>query len=248
MVMTESVASKLDGGSKPAELQAESLQRSVLGWFASNSRDFPWRHTSDPFHVLVAEVLLRQTQAWRVREPYLELIRRYPNPETLASADVDELQRWFRPLGLVRRAHHLVRIAQTLITQHGGRVPADLGGLRALPGLGIYSARAILCLSFGMPVPMIDEGSGRVLRRVLGARPQGPAYRDSKLLETAEKILPSGRAKEFNLGLIDIAATYCHARTPSCANCPLASMCLHCCQEVQPDAPKKGRTCGSTSN
>jgi A/G-specific adenine glycosylase len=223
------------GGS---EAQVEALRAAVLSWFATNGRDFPWRNTTDVFHILVAEILLRQTQAWRVREPYLELIRRYPSPEALAVADVDELQRWFRPLGLVKRAHHLVRIAQTLVAQYGGQIPADLGVLRGLPGLGIYGARAILCLGFGVPVPMIDEGSGRALRRVLGVSPRGPAYCDSKLLQIAENILPKQWAKEFNLGLIDITAAYCHSRAPSCANCPLASVCLHRCQGLQPASPK----------
>lgn len=204
---------------------ARWLQESVLKWAAQSGRSFPWRDTPNPFHVLIAVVLLRQTQAARVAGPYVDLITRYPDARSLASADVRRLRRWFRPLGLVRRADHLVQLAQTLVRDHGGEVPCDLETLLTLPGMGTYSARAVLCLGFRARVPMIDEGSGRVLRRVLGLEARGPAYSDRQLLEIVTRILPEESSKEFNLGLIDIAATYCHPVSPECPSCPL----LHAC-------------------
>lgn len=203
----------------------QAFQKAVLAWFAQNGRDFPWRSTDNPFHVLIAEVLLRQTQAVRVASPYLEFIERYPDPHTLAKADVDALRRWFRPLGLFRRADMLVKASQVLLKEHGGEVPRDLKSLLKLPGVGKYSARAILCLSFGEAVPMVDEASGRVLRRVLGIHAKRPAYSDSKLLQTTETLVPQPAATEFNLGLIDIAAAHCYPRKPNCFTCPLFSLC-----------------------
>lgn len=203
----------------------DDLQRAVLKWFAQHGRDFPWRTTTNPFHVLIAEVLLRQTQAERVVGPYLELIHRYPKPQALADADVEKLQEWFRPIGLVRRADRLVAVAQLIATEWCGLVPNDLNVLLGLPGIGTYSARAILCLGFGARVPMVDEGSGRVLRRLLGLAPKGPAYSDRTLLNIADRIVPDSRTQEFNLGLIDIAAKVCHPRVPSCPKCPLMPFC-----------------------
>ena len=204
----------------------EELATSVVSWFRCNGRDFPWRDTRNPFHILIAEVLLRQTQANRVVGPYVHLVTTYPDPASLAAADVDGLRQWFRPLGLVRRADRLVECAHRLLRDFGGQVPQDLRDLQSLPGIGRYSARATLCMAFHHPLPMIDEGSGRVLRRVLGFSDDRPAYTDIRLTDAAERILPDSRARDFNLGLIDIAAAYCHPRTPDCPDCPLLGDCL----------------------
>ena len=205
---------------------SRDLSDSVIGWFRENGRVFPWRETNDPFHILVAEVLLRQTQARRLVDPYLELVAKYPNPESLARANVEALREWFKPLGLVRRADSLVECARILVRDYWGQVPPDLKQLQSLPGIGKYSARAILCMAFNSPEPMVDEGCGRVLRRVLGYENRGPAYSDGVLLHAAQTLLPEDKAREFNLGLIDIGASHCHTRTPDCAGCPLLRHCV----------------------
>lgn len=199
---------------------------------------FPWRSTSNPFHVLIAEVLLRQTQAKRVAEPYIELTTRYPDPQSIAQADVSELRKWFQPLGLFKRADRLVQCAQILVNDYAGQVPGDLKTLESLPGLGRYSARAILCLGFNQPVPMIDEGSGRVLRRTLGHEPRGPAFSDPALMDAAERILPRKSHRDFNLGLIDIADAYCHPTKPDCISCPLLKACAYGTSQISQQAKK----------
>lgn len=224
IAVTEATTAKVGSG-QPSTEWAKSLQLAVITWFASQGRDFPWRHTSNPFHILIAEVLLRQTQATRVAKPYLELVCRYPDAYAMAQADVDKLREWFKPLGLVRRSDRLVRAAQILVNDHGGQVPNDLQVLMALPGLGVYSARAILCLAFDELFPMIDEASGRMLRRVLGDISSRPAYSDSKLLKAVAGLLPCETSREFNLALIDISAGYCHPRSPTCDKCPLLNTC-----------------------
>lgn len=169
---------------------------------------------------------MRQTQAERVVEPYLELIRKYPDIQSMAEADVDELRSWFQPLGLFRRADRLIEASKTVISQYGGKVPNDLKDLLALQGLGDYSARAVLSLAYETPVPMIDEGVGRVFRRVFGLEPHGPAYSDRGVRKIAEEILPPESSREFNLGMLDIAAACCHVRNPECPKCPLMEICL----------------------
>lgn len=203
------------------------LVESTVQWFRSHGRVFPWRKTSNPFYILVAEVLLRQTQAERVVKPYLDLIELYLDVQALAQANVAELRKWFRPLGLVQRADRLVQCARMLVEDYVSQVPRDLKALESLPGLGRYSARAILCLGFNQPVPMIDEGSGRVLRRTLGHKPRGPAFSDPALMDAAESILPHESPRDFNLGLIDIANAHCHPNNPDCLGCPLLKDCVY---------------------
>ena len=201
------------------------LQCTVEDWFSRSGRDFPWRQSPDSFHVLVAEVLLRRTQAERVAGPYLELIGRFHDARDMAEANADWLREWFRPLGLVCRAGLLIDAAKAIVEQHGGEVPPDLSEIESLPGLGTYSARAVLCMAHGGAVPMIDESSGRLLRRLFGLCSTGPAYSDRKLLERAEALIPTETSKAFNLGLLDIASAYCHVKSPDCVQCPLRSLC-----------------------
>ena len=211
---------------RPRDVEWVSLlQCTVEVWFSNCGRDFPWRHSSVPFHVLVAEMLLRRTQAERVVGPYLELIERYPSTRDMADADVAWLREWFRPLGLVGRADLLIEAAKAIVEQHGGEVPQNLSDIEKLPGLGKYSARAVHCLAHGGIVPMIDESSGRLLRRLLGLSSTGPAYSDRKLLVRTEALVPHETSRAFNLGLLDIAAAYCHVGSPDCVRCPLRSLC-----------------------
>lgn len=204
-----------------------ALQDTIGEWFAQNGRDFPWRNTADTYHVLIAEVLLRRTQAERVVGPYLELIARYPTVRYMADADISHLREWFRPLGLVSRANQLVGSACAILGQYGGTMPRELSQLMRLPGLGRYSARAIACLGFGDAVPMIDESSGRLLRRLLGLRSRRPAFSDRGLLLEVARLVPRCNSAAFNLGVLDIAALYCRPDTPECARCPLLRLCAY---------------------
>ena len=206
---------------------SKSVRRSILSWSGANQRVFPWRETRNPFHIVVAEILLRRTQATRVIQPYFKLIRKFPSPETLSSANVEDLREVFRPLGLVQRTDQLLRLARVIVNNHHGRVPRDLGKLLQLPGLGTYSARAVMSLAFGERVPMLDESSGRVLRRLADLPKDGPAYASKSLLAFAEALLPRRSARRFNLGLLDLAASNCRPRVPLCDTCPLCRLCRH---------------------
>lgn len=205
----------------------KELLTSVVNWFRSNGREFPWRETVNPFHVLIAEVLLRQTQSARVVDTYTHLVAAYPSPASLAEASVDGLRKWFKPLGLVQRADRLIKCAHRLVEDYEGQVPRILADLQSLPGIGRYSARAILCMAFNHPLPMIDEGSGRVLRRVLGHSHTGAAYSDVRLAAHWERFRPGNHAREFNLGLIDIGAAHCHSQKPACRSCPILAFCAY---------------------
>lgn len=176
---------------------------------------------------------MRRTQAERVVEKYQELIKKYPTPEALLQADVQELRDIFRPLGLIRRADILIEAARKIVSDYGGRIPSNINEVSTLPGMGIYSSRAVACLAFGKPVPMIDESSGRLMRRVLNLEERCPAYSDKKLLQTATTIIPPRYAREFNMGLLDIASAFCHPNNPDCLICPLMKVCLHYRETLQ---------------
>ncbi len=203
------------------------LRRRVVEWFRGHGRDFPWRKERNPFRVLVAEVLLQKTDAARVVPAYMALLRLYPTARRLAAAPASSVRRVVAPIGLVKRASHLRRIARTLVTVYGGRVPAKRSDLRALPGVGDYTADAVLCTCFGIRAPMLDGSTARLLRRLLGVESDVPAWADRELRQTLADITPPRTAREFGLGLLDLAAAFCRPQEPACPQCPLAGICSY---------------------
>lgn len=188
---------------------------------AGRLRPWPWRQTRDPWLVLLSEVVLQQTQAARAVGPWLELTRRFPTPAAAAAAAPAELLRAWRGLGYNRRALALHRAAVVIGERHGGAVPDALEDLMALPGVGPYTARAVLAFAFERDVGVVDTNVRRVLARaVLGHRAPARA-----LQAVADELVPSGAAWTFNQALIDLGATCCTSQRPSCASCPLAGCC-----------------------
>lgn len=201
-----------------------AIRRLLLKWAHHNLRDFPWRETANPFHVLIAESLLRKTQAQAVVGVYEHLVRKYPTPAHLAKANPAHLLKLVRPLGLNRRALLLRDAARALMTDHDGNVPSSFSGLLKLPGVGKYGAHVVLAFAFGRRVPIVDSGIARVLGRITGYEPKEPAYLDKWIWEFTERLLPRRQHRLFLLGLLDLAATVCRPK-PRCAECPLK---LHC--------------------
>jgi A/G-specific adenine glycosylase len=200
-----------------------AFRRRLLAWYGRHGRDLPWRRTRNPYRVLVSEIMLQQTQVSRVLPKYREWLRRYPSLERLAAASAAEVREAWYPLGYNIRPLRLRAIARTVVRRHGGRLPATRDGLLALAGIGAYTAGAVLSFAFGQDAPILDTNVRRVLRRVwLG---DGRAVRDRALWGLAERLLPRGRAYDFNQALMDLGATVCTARKPRCGACPLARMC-----------------------
>ena len=192
----------------------------MLGWGAGHRRDFPWRQTRDPWRVLVSEVMLQQTQADRVVAYYESFLRAFPTAASCGRAPAAEVVRRWSGLGYNRRALNLHRAAVRITEDHGGTVPGTERELRALPGVGPYTARAVLAFAFEADVAPVDTNVVRVLARsVHGAALTLPA---AQLL--ADRLLPPGQAWEFNQTLFDVGATVCTAR-PACARCPLRRQC-----------------------
>jgi A/G-specific adenine glycosylase len=179
----------------------------LLGWYAEHGRDFPWRHTRDPYAILVSEVMLQQTQVPRVLPRYLRWLERWPTAEALAMAEVADVIREWDGLGYNRRAVNLHRCAAAVVERGG--FPRDQAELRTLPGIGPYTAAAIACFAFGEQVAAPDTNARRVLERVgkPGLEP------------------PPGLAYEWNQALFDLGREVCIARRPRCDICPLAARC-----------------------
>lgn len=184
-------------------------------------RDLPWRETRDPWWVLVSEVMLQQTQASRVVEPFRRFVRRFPDPSVCASAGSAEVVRAWAGLGYNRRALNLHRTAGVLVEHYAGKVPDRLDALLALPGIGPYTARAILAFAYEQPVGVVDTNVSRVLARAVIGRPLRPG----EAQPLADRLVPDSECWRFNQALFDLGARCCTARLPRCAECPLASCC-----------------------
>lgn len=206
-------------------------ERFFIKWFRQHGRDFPWRRDKlDPYKSLVTEMLLRQTRAEGVAKLWDEFFDRYPDVETLASAERGELQRLVAILGFGnQRAEALTHAAKHLIERHNGKVPKSLDALLAVPHIGHYAARAVLCFAFGRPVEIVDVNVLRFFARYFGIEVKADIRRSPAAWELAARLLPKGpkRAQHHNYGLLDFTAQVCKAGRPRCEICPLASTCVY---------------------
>jgi A/G-specific adenine glycosylase len=186
----------------------------------------PWRGTRDPYEVLVSEFMLQQTQVARVMGHYPRFLQRYPTLEDLAAAPADAVRESWAGLGYYARARNLHAAARRVIDEHAGVFPDDLAALHRLPGVGRYTAGAVASIAFGADAVAVDTNIARVLSRVFRVRGQrGSAARARRLWSLAERVLPRGRAGDWNQALMDLGATICVARGPRCPVCPVSSLC-----------------------
>jgi A/G-specific adenine glycosylase len=202
------------------------FQKTLLHWYEENGRDLPWRRTRDPYRILVSEIMLHQTQVDRVIPKYHEFLTAYPNFEALAAAPVEDVQQLWRPLGYNFRPGRLHRIAQYVVDKCNGQLPDTIKELMALPGIGRYTAGAILSFAFHKDAPILDTNAQRVLQRFFDVR--GDPMRSpvkNQLWYLAELVIPPGKAYLFNQAILDFGALQCTARNPSCSLCPLKKKC-----------------------
>jgi len=218
----------------PGEREKLEFQNRLLDWFERARRDFPWRSQSDPYAILIAEKLLQQTAARDVVvQAYEQFLHQYPTPHHLAAANVSDIEEIIKSLGLTYRAKELQAMAQELVAHYGGEVPRDLKELIALPGVGDYSARAVLSFAFGENVPIVDTNVARLLYRLYGIPgplPANPARKKS-LIELAGELIPAGQSRDFNLAILDLCAQICRPTDPTCPDCPIKVYCSYFMRE-----------------
>jgi A/G-specific adenine glycosylase len=195
-------------------------QEAVLSWGVPRLRDLPWRRSRDPWAILVSEVMLQQTQVVRVVPRYAEFVDRFPTAEACASASPGDVVRCWNGLGYNRRALRLHSAACVVVDGFGGVVPRTLRELRTLPGVGPYTARAIMAFAFEADAAVVETNVARTLARYHGHR-----LRTIEVQLLADAALPTGEAWAWNQALMDLGATRCTARRPRCGECPLAGSC-----------------------
>ncbi|MFH1884631.1 MAG: DNA (cytosine-5-)-methyltransferase [Planctomycetota bacterium] len=210
----------------PSREKIGHFRKSLLAWFEKCGRRFPWRMKVSPFQILVAEVLLQQTDAHRVWEFYESFIRRFPTSMSLARATLPEIRRFIEPIGLLYRAERLKQIAVILTNKYDGVVPESYKALLEMPGIGPYAAAAIMCFAFGKVIPFQDVNFSRFYGRYFGldlnmVRPQ----RDQRLFRLAQSVLPDQASASFNYAVLDFAALICTRNRPKCRCCVLRGTC-----------------------
>ena len=211
---------------------AAARHQALLAWFGDRARDLPWRRTRDPWAVLVSELMLQQTQVARVLPKYEAFLERWPTPAACAAATVGDVVTAWAGLGYNRRAVNLHRCATVVVADHGGRLPDDLTALLALPGIGPYTARAVLAFAYERDdVGVLDTNAARVLARWTG-RPLKPAEAQA----TADAAVAPAAGWEWNQAMLDLGATRCRPRLPRCDECPVAGTCAwHLAGRPDPD-------------
>jgi A/G-specific adenine glycosylase len=215
----------------PARSDLTELRHAVLQWGERERRDLPWRRTRDPWHILVSEVMLQQTQVPRVIPRYRRLIERFPTPTSCASAPVGDVLAEWSGLGYNGRAVRLHRAATAVVVEHGGRLPDSYAELVRLPGIGPYTARAILAFAFERDAAIVETNVARVLAR-LGHHRLTP----KQVQAAADELLPAGEAWGWNQAMLDVGARLCRPSVPDCDACPLAGFCAwHRRGQPEPD-------------
>jgi A/G-specific adenine glycosylase len=208
------------------------FQQRLLEWFDRHKRDLPWRQDRDPYRVWLSEVMLQQTRVAAVTDHYERFLRRFPTIEKLAAArEVSVLAAW-SGLGYYRRARMLHAAAKTVVKAYGGKFPGTAEDLRALPGIGRYTAAAIASIAFDQPVAVVDGNVERVLQRLQGKNLAGEA-----LWGAAGEMLNRQRPGDFNQAMMELGATICLPRQPQCLLCPVADLCA---TRGELDRPGKG--------
>jgi A/G-specific adenine glycosylase len=202
-----------------AEENLLSIRRRLLRWYDKNKRDLPWRKTKDPYAIWVAETMLQQTQVKTVILYYERFLKVFPTVRALARASQQQVLRAWSGLGYYRRAENLRRAARQLVRRHGGKIPQTYDELRSLPGIGNYTAGAVLSIAFQQSYPALDGNARRVLSRLFNLT-------DGKELHArAIQLISPSRPGDFNQSLMELGATLCSPRTPNCAACPLTHAC-----------------------
>jgi len=210
----------------PAPPARRKFRTWLLRWYRTHGRDLPWRRTDNPYHILVSEVMLQQTQVDRVLPKYREWLEKYPSFEALASAPEEEVRETWYPLGYNVRPKRLQAIARESVAQYGGSLPEDEDALLAFKGIGAYTAGAVRSFAFGQRAAILDTNVARVLFRIFIGRgdPRGHATR-RHLWTLSNTVLPRRHVFDFNQALMDFGAMVCVARRPRCLTCPMTRIC-----------------------
>jgi len=217
----------------------KTFRRRLRAWYARHARDLPWRRSRDPYRIWVSEIMLQQTQVATVGPYFERFLEQFASIEALAQAEEQEVLRRWEGLGYYRRARHLRRAAQIIAREHGGRFPCDLEAVGRLPGIGRYTAGAILSIAFDARAPILEANTARLHSRLLAFRGSTTAAPGQRLLWTmAECVLPRRDVGRFNQALMELGSQVCLPRNPRCDACPVAPLCRARAEGSQQEIPR----------
>lgn len=233
--------------SSPAPLDGGPAAR-LLAWYDRHARDLPWRsrpgEVADPYRVWLSEVMLQQTTVAAVTPRFTAWVERWPDVASLAAAPDEDIMAAWAGLGYYARARNLVKAARAVVAEHGGRFPTTEAGLRALPGLGAYTAAAIAAIAFGERAVVVDANVERVVARLFAIETPLPAARPA-IREATDRITPDARAGDFAQAMMDLGSSICTVKKPQCLLCPIAVDCRARAEGIADTlpakAPKKAR-------
>jgi len=197
----------------------------VMRWGKEHSFDYPWRNTADPFHILVAEVMLQRTKADQVIAVYNRFVNKFPDAYSLSEASHNNIRSVIKPLGLDYRVARLKRIASTIANEYSGVVPSRPEDLVSVQGIGNYVASAVRCFAFNEKTAILDANIARMIGRVFSIKIPPDPHKQKYLWDFIEPIVPDDDPKIFNWAIIDIGRTICIPRKPKCVECPLKDIC-----------------------
>lgn len=202
------------------------LSRRLLAWYKRHQRSLPWRETNDPYRIWISEIMLQQTQVDTVIPYYHRFLKAFPDVRTLALATLQDVLKAWENLGYYSRARNIHAASRIIVNQWDAQIPDTIEEIKTLPGIGDYSAGAILSIAYGQALPAVDGNVRRILSRIFAIRkPVDDPGEQKKLRELAAALVPAKCPGDFNQALMDLGATICKAKTPNCASCPIASIC-----------------------
>lgn len=203
-----------------------SFRKRLLDWYKDHERDLPWRKDRDPYRVWVSEVMLQQTQVETVRSYFKRFTKQFPTVKKLAAADEQQVLRLWEGLGYYRRARGLHAAAQQVVANHNGKFPDDVATLQTLPGIGRYTAGAIVSIAFDKPAPILEANTIRLFSRLVAYRGDTTSTTGQKRLwQVAEELLPVTDFSRFNQALMELGSLVCTPAEPACNRCPVAKLC-----------------------
>lgn len=213
-------------------MNSSLIARELLKWFKIHRRDFLWRNTTDPYTVLISEILLKKTKAETVNKLLPAFFKRFPNIKSISEKSKKELQNTLKPYGLFRqRSEHFKKLARHIKEVNEGEIPKQKDALLAVPGIGDYTASAVMCFAFGKKVPIIDTNTARIFSRVYSIKCEKGELRRYKVLikkiNSFFQTLRIRKVKEINWALLDFGAIICKARKPLCSECPVLPYCSY---------------------
>ncbi|MEM0133676.1 MAG: DNA glycosylase [Thermoplasmatales archaeon] len=201
------------------------IQEKLIGWWKHGGRDFPWRHSKDPYIILIAELMLHRTIASQVELIYRNFIYKYPRVEDLLTSQAGEVRSILKPLGLNWRIESIIELIKELKVVCHGKIPISKQKLISLPGVGDYVASAIRCFAYGFPEIVVDTNTSRVISRLMGIQETGEMRRNKEVRETYRELLDKEKPDKFNYALLDLGALICRPSGKKCNVCPIRKWC-----------------------